>query len=101
MAKYLVKESLDHNLKRYDIGSEVELTEEEAGPLQTLGVVGDAVQGAQPGGDPGGSTPMKAADLIALIAVAETNEAVDTLLGADTRTTVIAAADKRRAELAG
>lgn len=101
MAKYLVKEPLDYNMVRYTIGSEVELTEEEAGPLQTLGVVGEAVQGTQSGGDPGGSTPMKAADLIAQIAAAETVEAVVALLGADTRTTVIAAADKRRAELAG
>ncbi len=100
MAKYPVKEPLDHNLKRYDVGSDVELTEEEAGPLQTLGVVGEALLATQPG-DPGGSGPMKAADLIALIAVAETVEAVDTLLGADTRTTVVAAADKRRTELAG
>lgn len=101
MAKYTVKQPLDHDLKRYDIGSEVELTEEEAGPLQVLGVVGEAFQATQPGGDPGGSGPLKAADLIAQISAAETVEAVEALLGADTRTTVIAAADKRRAELAG
>ena len=47
-----------------------------------------------------GSTPLKAAELIELIGKAETAEAVDTLLGGDTRVTVVAAAEARKAVLA-
>jgi len=43
--------------------------------------------------------PLKAAELIDLIGKAETVEAVDELLGDDTRTTVLAAAIFRKAEL--
>ncbi len=91
--KYLVIEPLNHDQKEYPPGSEVELTEAQAASLQQTNVVGPAI-----GGETSGRAT--AADLIAQIAAAETVDAVDAILGTDARATVVAAANKRRTELA-
>ena len=91
---YPVESPIEHNSKRFEPGDTIALDEVTAAPLITAGAIGQASVAAS-------AKPAKAEELIALIKQAATVEEVDALLAADKRTTVIAAAEARRTELAG
>lgn len=82
----------------YKIGDTIELEDAAAEELKFYGAIGEATgKAAAPKGD----KPSAAAELIEQLKVAATEEDVDTILGADTRATVVAAAAARKTELAG
>jgi hypothetical protein len=82
--------------KIYNPGEALELEEAEAKRLAARGIVAiatDALSGS------GGADRPNAKDSIKLAEAAETIEALDSLAEGEARSTVVAAIDKRRAEL--
>lgn len=93
MPKYLVASNLNHDNVEYLPGSTVELEEEVAAGLLLVGTLVniDLEENKSP--------TLKADEKIELIQKAETVDQVKEILGDDPRKTVVAAADKKIAEL--
>ena len=90
MPRYQVKAPLNHDMTDYPVDSTVTMTEEQAVPLQTAGVLGDIITDGT----------LKAGDAIAAAAAAATGAELDELAVNEKRASVLAAIEKRRAELA-
>lgn len=80
--------------RKYEEGETIDLDENQTKELFFYGAIGEAIGAAAP-------AKLKATDAINLIAAAATMEAVDAILIDDQRVSVVAAANARKAELAG
>ena len=98
MPKYPVKSPLKHDGNDYAEGDTVEMKAAAAKELIAIGVLDSEASGGPLAPQP---DKLKAEEAIAQIQAAATPEDVDAILGGDQRVTVVAAADARKAELAG
>jgi len=92
MPKYPVLEPLEFDQKRFAPGLTIELTEDQAGPLLAVKVIGDPVDDNAP-------ARSNATETIKLVEAAETLEDLDKLAAGEDRKTVLDAIEKRRAAL--
>jgi hypothetical protein len=81
--------------RKYEEGDTIDLDDNQVKELTAYGAIGEAIGVAST------KVKLKADEAIALIKSAATAEEIDALLVDDKRVSVVAAADARKAELAG
>lgn len=93
--KYSVKQPLTHDQKDYPVGSEVELTEEQAAALQLVEVVGDAISGSEASS----GKQLNVDQTVEVVKAAQSEEELIKLMEGETRKGVLNAIAARAQEL--